>query len=155
MSEANMTADRDAGLRAYLTGFAKADWEALSELQRVDWIKLSKDLLNHRAIKLLEGLPTHEVVSVLSGAVDMRELIGQVLIEQEGEIASLTQQDKEALTKAIHSLQFAQRDLEGLGYFAFSELSSLIASVQDQMLVIQTELETILSGQSRGGSHGN
>lgn len=84
MSEANMTVDRDAGLRAYLTGFAKADWEALSELQRVDWIKLSKDLLNHRAIKLLEGLPTHEVVNVLSGAIDMRELIGQVLIEQEG-----------------------------------------------------------------------
>ena len=150
-----MTADRDAGLRAYLTGFAKGDWEALSELQRVDWIKLSKDLLNHRAIKLLEGLPTHEVVSILSGAIDMSALIEQVLIEQEGEIASLTQQDKEALTQAIHSLQFAQRGLEGLGYFAFSELSSLIASVQDQMLVIQTELEIILSGQSRGGSHGN
>jgi hypothetical protein len=67
---------------------------------------------------------------------------------------SLTQQDKEKLTKAIHSLQFAQRDLEGLGYFAFSDLSSLIASVQDQILVIQTELESILSGATRGASHG-
>ncbi len=90
MSTINQTENRDEGLRAYLTGFAKADWEALSELQRVDWIKLSKDLLNHRAIKLLEGLPTHEVISVLSGAIDMRKLIGQVLIEQEGEIASLS-----------------------------------------------------------------
>ena len=154
MNDTNMTVDRDAGLRAYLTGFAKADWESLSELHRVDWMKLSKDLLNHRAIKILEGLPTHEVINILSGAVDMRDLIGQVLSEHEEEIASLNQQDKENLTKAIHSLQFAQRDLESLGYFAFSELSSLIGSVQDQMLVIQTELETILSGAKNGASHG-
>ncbi|ARP82932.1 hypothetical protein CAL12_20340 [Bordetella genomosp. 8] len=76
---------KEAGLRAFLTGYGRQNRDGLAAIANYGaWALLAARESERRIVRVLESLPLEEVQAIAGLEIDLNALAGQVLDELDG-----------------------------------------------------------------------